>query len=123
MANTLVDLKLVLDEALSTSQRLKKRQTFKRHKAKIRRGRERAKRRLAPKDKLETRASRQARKSIESKLLGGKTKADLPVSQRAAIEKKVEKRSAAIKRIAKRLFPQVKKAEVKRLKDFRAGAK
>ena len=121
MAKELTDIREILNEALTLQQRMKKKQTFKRLKSRIARGRKLAQRRLAPKDKLEKRSQKQARKSIEAKLLGGKSKADLPLAARNAIEKKVNKRSAAIKRLAKKMFPGVRKKEVARLKNFRAG--
>lgn len=121
MANTIDDIRNNIDEALTLQQRMKRKQSFRRHKAKIKRGQERAKRKLAPKDKLERRAAKQARQSIEKKLLGGKVKKDLPLAQRKNIEAKVEKREKVIKRIARKLFPQVKRDELTRLKDFRKG--
>ena len=121
MAKELADIREDLDEALTTQQRMKRKQTFKRIKSRIARGRKLAQRRLAPKDKLEARSQKQARRSIESKILGGKNKADMPLAARVAIEKKVDKKTAAIKRLAKKMFPGVRKKEMARLKSFRSG--
>ena len=121
MAKDLSEMREELQEALTTAQRVKRRMVFRRSKAKIKKARERAKKRIAPKEKLEKRAMKQARKKIEMKILGGKTKDDLPFAARTAIEKKVDQRSAAIKRIAKRMFPGVRKAELERLQAYRRG--
>jgi hypothetical protein len=121
MGKELADIRQELQEALTTAQRAKRRMQFRRLKPKIKRGREIAKKRLAPKEKLEKRAAKQARKAIESKMLGGKTKNDLPFASRSAIEKKVDKRSAVIKRLAKKLYPKVRKAEMERLNQYRSG--
>ncbi len=121
MGKELADIRQELQEALTTAQRAKRRMQFRRLKPKIKRAREIAKKRLAPKEKLEKRAAKQARKTIESKMLGGKTKNDLPFASRSAIEKKVDKRSAVIKRLAKKLYPKVRKAEMERLNQYRSG--
>lgn len=121
MGKELADIRQELQEALTTAQRAKRRMQFRRLKPKIKRAREIAKKRLAPKEKLEKRAAKQARKTIESKMLGGKTKNDLPFASRSAIEKKVDKRSAVIKRLAKKLYPKARKAEVERLNQYRSG--
>jgi hypothetical protein len=121
MAKDLSEIREELQEALTTAQRVKRRMVFRRSKAKIKKARERAQKRMAPKEKLEKRAMKQARKKIEMKILGGKTKDDLPFAARTAIEKKVDQRSAAIKRIAKRMFPGVRKAELERLQAYRRG--
>jgi multidrug resistance efflux pump len=121
MAKELTDIREELQEALTTAQRAKRRASFRKAKARIQRGRKLAQKRLAPREKLEKRAQKQARKSIESKILGGKTKADLPFATRSAIEKKVDQRSPVIKRLAKRLYPKVRKTELERLKQFRSG--
>ena len=56
------------DEALTVTQRLARKRQMRRSKAKIKLGRERAKRRFASKEKLEKRAVRQARMAIFKKL-------------------------------------------------------
>jgi len=107
-----------VDEALSMSQRIKKSRIMKRMKARIKIGRERAKRKMAPKDKLEKRANRQARNQIASKLTRGIPKRELSFARKQEIEKRLDKPALKqrIKRLARRLFKDVRKKEVQRKK-------
>jgi len=105
-----------VDEALTVPQRLQRKRQMVKYKAKISLGRERAKRRMASKDKLEKRATRQARMAIFKKLTKDIPKGDLTYQRRAEIEKRLEKPAIKqrIKMIARKLFPQVRKNEVER---------
>jgi len=107
-----------VDEALSMSQRIKKSRIMKRMKARIKIGRERAKRKMAPKDKLEKRAMRQARNQIAKKLTRGIPKAELSFARKQEIEKRLDKPALKqrIARLAKRMFKDVRKKEVQRKK-------
>ena len=107
-----------VDEALSLQQRMKRSRLMKRLKTRIKIGRERAKRKMAPKDKLEKRAMRQARNQIAKKLTRGIPKAELSFARKQEIEKRLDKPmlKQRIKRIAKRLFKDVRKKEVQRKK-------
>ena len=53
------------------------------------------------------------------KLSKGKSKNELDLQQRMAVDKKLEKKGAAIKKLAKKMLPQVKAAEKERLKKFK----
>jgi hypothetical protein len=105
-----------VDEALTTQQRIKMKQIMRRNKAKIQLGKRRAARKIATMDVLKKRARRQARKAILKKILKNKDKSDLSYSTRAAFEKMVNKRQTAINRLAKKLLPQVRKADREKLK-------
>lgn len=104
-------------EALTMQQRLARKRMIKRLQPKIKLGRERAKRRMATKGKLETRAMKQARTTIFKKL-SKKAKGELGYAAREKIEKRMQ--SPAIQRrikvLAKRLFKDVRKKEVERKK-------
>ena len=106
-------------EALTTSQRMKRKQVFRKNKAKIQRAIKRNKKRKADAEKLMKRSEKAARKIITKKVLGGKDKGDLSFSQRQSIEKKVDKKKAVIKRLARKLLPKVRKKEIERLKSAR----
>ena len=71
---------------------------------------------LASKETLLKRATKQARDAIVKKLTKGKGKGELSFAQRASIEKKVDKKKAAIAKIAKKKLPDVKKADKAKLK-------
>lgn len=110
-----------LDEVLSVQQRLKKRMIMRRIKNKIKIGRKRAKYKMANKSKLTTRAGKQARQLMRNRLAGslGKNYRSLKPAAKVMIDKKLDSKKAVIKRLAKRLMPKVKKAEMERLKQAR----
>ena len=107
-----------VDEALTLQQRMKRSRLMKRLKTRIKIGRERAKRKMANKQKLEKRAMRQARAQIAKKLTRGIPKSELSFARKQEIEKRLEKPAfkQRIKRIAKRIFKDVRKKEVQRKK-------
>ena len=91
---------------------------MKRMKARIKIGRDRARREMANKGKLERRAMRQARAQIAKKLTRGIPKGELSFARKQEIEKRLDKPALKqrIKRIAKRIFKDVRKKEVQRKK-------
>ena len=66
-------------------------------------------------EKILKRAQIQARDIFAQKILKGKNKADLSQSGKVDLEKKLDKKKAVIKSLAKRLIPKVKQAETARL--------
>ena len=106
------------NEALTIQQRLARGRQLKRMKAKIKIGRERARRKMADKKKLERRSQKAARTFILKKLTKGKGKGELSFARRAEIEKRMDK--PAIKKrigmLAKRMFKDIRKKEVMRKK-------
>ena len=109
-----------VSEALTNAQRRKKSIAMKKGKAGRIRKKKIAEKKLSSPDKLKGKASKKARKVIEKKLLKGKDKSELSFAQRAQLEKKVDKKKGAIKRIAKRSLKDVKKADRERVKSRRA---
>ena len=107
-----------VDEALTVQQRMKKSRMMKRLKSRIKIGRQRAKRKLASKEKLQTRANRQARDKIVRKITKDIPKKDLTFARKNEIEKRLEKPAfkSRIKRLAKRMFPAIRRAEMQRKK-------
>ena len=107
-----------VDEALTLQQRIKRGRLMKRMKARIKIGRDRAKRKMANKKTLEKRAMRQARNQLAQKLTRGIPKRELTFARKKEIEKRLEKPALKqrIKRMAKRLFKDVRKKEVQRKK-------
>jgi len=103
-----------VDEALSTAQRLKKKQTMRKYKARLKLGRLRASKKTASRDVLKKRARRAARSAMFSRVSSGKAKGSLAYSARGSYEKMVNRRSAAINAIAKRLIPKARKVEMDR---------
>jgi hypothetical protein len=104
------------DEALTTAQRMKMKATFRKNKAKIALGKKKAAKKLASPEKLKARAEKQAREILIKKILKDKSKSDLGFAGRTDLVKKLSKKKGAIKKIAKKLLPQVKAADREKLK-------
>jgi len=116
---------MTLDEVLSIQQRLKRKAMMKRIKGKIKLGRRRAKYKIANQEKLKKRSAKKAREIIRQRVAGslGKDYKKLPLAGRMQVEKKVEKKRDLIARLAKRMMPKVKKAEMERVKKARSTKK
>ena len=99
------------NEVLNPQQRLKLKQAMRRNKAKIKLGRDRASRKAASQEVLKKRAKKQARGIVLKKILKNRDKGDLAYSQRASIEKQLDRRKGAIDRLAKKLLPKVRQAD------------
>ena len=112
-----------LDESLSISQRRAIGLRMRKMKSKIQRGKKIKQRRMANRDDLTKRSMKAARNILTKKLMAGKGKQDLSLAQKKTVEDKLKSKSGAIKRIAKKLFPKIRKAEVERLKAFRQHPK
>ena len=100
-----------LDEALTRAQRIKRSQIAKRNKAKNQRALKRGKNKKASTETLQKRAKKKARDLLYTKLLKGRNRADVSAGEQERIEKKLDKMQGGINRIAKKLLPQLKKAE------------
>jgi len=107
-----------VEEALNLQQRMKRSRMMKRMKSRIKIGRERAKRKMSDKKKLEKRANRKARDAIVKKITKDIPKSELSYARKQEIEKRLDKPAmkARIKRLARKMFPKVRKAEVERKK-------
>lgn len=107
-----------ITEALNIQQRMARGRLMKRMKAKIKIGRDRAKRRMANKDTLERRAQKQARKMVLKKLTKGVDKSELNFARRQELEKRLDKPAVKkrIQMLAKRILKDVRKKEVERKK-------
>ena len=107
----------VVDEAvLNPQQRRKRAMQFKRIKAKIELGQKRAKARFADQGRLMNRAKKMARKLVFQRLTKGMTKDELTFQRRQEIEKRMDTPSMKkrIERMAVKLLPKERKAEIAR---------
>ena len=109
-----------IDETLSMAQRMQVGRRMKRLAPKIARAKKIKQRRMADRDALTKRSVKAARNILTKKLMGGLGKSQLNIAQKIAVSKKLEKKSAIIKRLSKKLFPKVMKAEKERLKAFKS---
>ena len=103
-------------EALDIRQRRKRSISAKKNKSKLAMGRKRASRRVADMDKLRKRSRRAARNQLVQKLLKNVPKDELSPARKQEIEKRVDKLGPRIDRIAKKLLPSIRQAEVQRKK-------
>jgi hypothetical protein len=103
-----------LDEALTATQRRARARQMKRYKSRIKIGQEKAKRRMASQEKLQKRARKAARTLLFKKLTKGMDKSELTFQRRQEIEKRLDKMKSRIDKLAKKLLPQVRKAEMSR---------
>lgn len=113
-----------LDETvLNIQQRQKRAQILRRYKSKIERGRELAKKRMAPEQNIKKRAYAQARMMVRRRVAGarGAEYEKLGPSEKMMIDRAVEGKQKLIKKIALRLLPKVKQAEQQRLHTFMKG--
>ena len=100
-------------EVLSIQARNKLARTMKAKAKMIAKKRERAMKKKANPEKLKKRAQKKAVDFIAKKIL--KDRSDLGQAGKASLEKKIKSKSGLIKKLAKRLLPQVKKAEAERM--------
>ena len=111
-----INEEMTLDEVMDMAQRRKRAIVMKKHGKKIARARARSMKKKAGKEKLKGRAEKQVQKALKDKFAKGKNYADLSISQKQAIEKKIKKISAAkIKNLVKKKLPAVKQAEKERM--------
>lgn len=105
------------EKALTPAQRMAKSRVFKRLAPKMKIARQRAARKKADPEKLKNRARKKARKFFQDRILkqSGKNFADLSPAEKSRIEKMLDKKKAAIEKLAKKLLPKVKKAENERI--------
>ncbi len=68
-------------------------------------------------EKMKKTAMKQARDLLAKKILKDRKKADLSQSGKENLEKKLDKKKAVIKKIAKKLLPKIKKAETQRMQN------
>lgn len=115
-----------LDEAVMTlQQRMKRARTMKRIAKKLAMKRKIRKKRFADASRLLQRARKVAKQILRKKLAGsrGENYKQLSYSGKMSVDKLVDKRSSVIDKLAKRLLPKVRKAEMARVKAARSGPK
>ena len=112
-----------LDETLSIEQRRKRAQVMRAHHTKIERAREISQRKLAAEKNIRKRSFQLARSIMRKKLAGerGAEYAKLGPSEKISIDRMLDGKANAIKKLALRLMPKVKKAEYERLQSYLHG--
>jgi len=113
-----------LDEkVLTIQQRQKRAMEMRRNEPKIEIARDRAKKKVAPEANIKKRAYAMARQLVRSRLtnVSQAEYAKMGPSEKMAIDRVIEKKGKAIKKLAMRLVPKVKKAEYARLQSYMHG--
>ena len=111
------------ENVLNIQQRQKRAQAMRRNEVKIEVARERAKKKVAPEANIKKRAYAMARQLVRSRYsnISQAEYAKMGPSEKMAIDRLIEKKSKAIKKLAMRLVPKVKKAEYARLQSYMHG--
>ena len=109
-----------LDEVLTVAQRIKRGRIMKMKSKMIQRKREFSMKKRASSEKLQRRAQKKARNILAKKYMGGKRRDEMGYGELEYLEKKLSVKKAVIKKIAKRLLPQVRKDETERLAKLRS---
>tara|TARA_B110000444_G_scaffold97089_1_gene92135 strand:+ start:21120 stop:21476 length:357 start_codon:yes stop_codon:yes gene_type:complete len=111
----MLSFKEYLKEALTPQQRIARSRAMKRMMPKIMMKRKLAMRKKASPEQLKKRAIKQATDVIRKKIAKGTDYNSMSMAAKGQLDKKVEKKKAVIKKIAKKLIPKIKKAEAERL--------
>lgn len=103
-----------LDERVdSLMTRIKRAKAARKNRAKMKRGAKIARRRIkVDKKTLEKRAKRKARSILKKRRLKGKSESEIGIGQRIALSKFLDKKTAKISKIAKRLIKGLRAKEL-----------
>ncbi len=113
--------KKLMDEALTPAQRIKRGRLMKAKSNIISKKRARAMKKRAPSAVIHKRAMKKARNILTKKILNNKDRKDLGYGELDQLDKKLDKKKAVIKKIAKKLLPHLKKAEKERIEKLRSS--
>lgn len=116
---------MLTEGTVSITSRMRRAVNMRKNAARMSRAREIARRRLAKQAALSRRAMKKAKSILRTRLAGsqGTNYSGLSVSQKIAIDKMVERRKGAIKRIATKIAPRIKGDEMRRLQTVTTGRK
>ena len=112
-------------KALTLVQRQRRARILRAKEPKMQRAKEVAQHKLASDDKLKARAIVKARNMVKMRFAArkGTPYTELTTSEKIQVDKVVDKKVKLIRRLAARLLPALRKAEVNRLASFQSGSK
>lgn len=112
-------------KALTLVQRQRRARILRAKEPKMQRAKEVAQHKLASDEKLKARAIVKARNIVKMRFAArkGTPYTELTTSEKIQVDKVVDKKVKLIRRLAARLLPALRKAEVNRLASFQSGAK
>ena len=109
-----------MDEVLTIAQRLKRSRLMKAKSGIIAKKRAIAMRKKASPEQIQKRALKKARDILTKKILNNRDKSDLGFGELEKLDKKLDKKKGAIKKIAKKLKAGIKKADQERIEKLRS---
>ena len=109
-----------MDEALTPKQRIQRKILMKKLGPKLAKKRAIAMKKKAPTEVIQKRAMKKARDILTKKILNNKARHELGMGELEQLDKKLDKKKAAIKKIAKKMLPHLKKAEKDRIEKLRS---
>jgi len=115
--------KRINEKVVNMTTRMHRAVSARKNKSRLSRARELARRRLAKAPALSRRSMKRAKNILRARLAGqaGKNYSNLTVSQKIAIDKMVDRKKGAIKKIALKIAPRIKGDEMRRLQAATAG--
>ncbi len=99
---------------LNFTQRRARAMQLRKNKNKVKMGARRQKNKVADRSRLVNRSKRDVRSSLFRKLSRGKSKGEVPLGQRVAIDRRLARMGKRIERIAMRMLPKVRKMDIDR---------
>ena len=110
-------------KSLTVAQRQVRARQMRTREPKLERKREMAKRKIAGKEQLQRRSMSAAREIVKRRFSAkkGVRYQELTTSEKMAVDRAVETKSALIKKLASRLMPKIRQAEYARFKSFTSG--
>tara|TARA_R110000772_G_scaffold252521_1_gene367941 strand:+ start:635 stop:1012 length:378 start_codon:yes stop_codon:yes gene_type:complete len=113
----------LIEKPLTPQQRIARSRQMKKLAPKLAMKRKMAAKKKAPPEKLKKRAQAKARDIIRKKFIKDKNYNSMSYGEKISVDKKVQAKSAAIKKIARKLLPGIKKAESDRLTKLKGAFK
>jgi len=112
-------------KALTLVQRQRRARILRAKEPKMQRAKEVSQHKLASEDKLKARAINKARNIVKMRFSArkGTPYTELTTSEKIQVDRVVDKKVKLIRKLAARLLPSLRKAEVNRLASFQSGAK
>ena len=120
--NRIIKEEHLIEKPLTPQQRMQRSRIMKRLAPKMAMKRKMKAKKKADPNTLKARSEKKAREIIRAKIAKGDYD-KMSYAQKIAIDKKVEAKRAVIKKLAKKLLPKVKKAEMDRIEKMRAATK
>ena len=102
----------VQEAILTPQQRRKRAMVFRRYRAKIAAARKRSMRRRPTQNMLQKRAKRRAVGQVRKRVSSGKSYKDMSSGERRLVDTKVQRRRGLVKRISRKLIPQMRNEDI-----------